>query len=84
MGTVNHRFGLRRPELLSAPGEPELKTSAALSNNWAFQAVIWFGWTSNIWASSASVFSPFSAAKATFALKAAVWLRRGRLVMVFS
>jgi hypothetical protein len=35
------------------------------------------------WAtSSASVFSPFTAASATFAFKAALWFRRGRLVMV--
>ena len=33
-------------------------------------------------ASSASVFSPFTAAKATFALKDAVWFRRGLLLIV--
>src|SRR4051812_30640208 len=37
---------------------------------------------SNCCASSASVFSPLTAAKATFALKAGVWFRRGRLVIV--
>src|SRR3954471_427017 len=37
---------------------------------------------SNCWASSASVLSPFTAARATFALKAGVWFRRGRLVIV--
>src|SRR3954468_3489628 len=36
---------------------------------------------SNCCANSASVFSPLTAAKATFALKAGVWFRRGRLVM---
>src|SRR5215210_2168838 len=51
--------------LASAPN-----TLAAPSSSSAFQAVIWFGWTSNCCASSASVFSPLMAAKATFALKA--------------
>src|SRR6266542_6793398 len=37
---------------------------------------------SNCCANSASVLSPFTAAKATFALKAGVWFRRGRLDMV--
>src|SRR3954449_6151948 len=37
---------------------------------------------SNCCANSASVLSPRTAAKATFALKAGVWFRRGRLVMV--
>src|SRR3954452_7443597 len=37
---------------------------------------------SNCCANSASVFSPRTAAKATFALKAGVWFRRGRFVMV--
>src|SRR5690349_19789364 len=37
---------------------------------------------SNCCASSASVLSPFTAARATFALKAGVWFRRGRLVIV--
>jgi hypothetical protein len=32
--------------------------------------------------SSASVFSPLMAAIATFALKAGLWFRRGRFVMV--
>src|SRR3954470_10201289 len=44
--------------------------------------MIWLGWTSNCWASSASVFSPLTAAKATFALKAGEWFRRGRLLIV--
>src|SRR3954468_464551 len=33
-------------------------------------------------ASSASVFSPLTAAKATFALRAGVWFRRGRLLII--
>src|SRR3954468_9676865 len=37
---------------------------------------------SNCCANSASVLSPRTAAKATFALKAGVWFRRGRLVIV--
>src|SRR6266849_1240470 len=40
------------------------------------------GWTSNCSASCASVRSPLIAASATFALKAGVWFRRGRLFMV--
>src|SRR3954465_8819627 len=44
--------------------------------------MIWLGWTSNCWASSASVFSPLTAARATFALKAGEWFRRGRLLIV--
>ena len=40
--------------------------------------------TSNCSANSASVFSPLTAANATFALKAGLWFRRGRLVMVLS
>src|SRR3954466_7202514 len=57
-------------------------TPAARSRSSAFQAVIWLGWTSNCCASSASVFSPLTAAKATFALKAGVWFRRGRLLII--
>src|SRR3954471_25082890 len=37
---------------------------------------------SNCCANSASVLSPRTAARATFALKAGVWFRRGRLVIV--
>src|SRR5215211_3127142 len=53
-------------------------TPAAPSRSCAFQLVIWFGCRSNCCASSASVFSPFTAARATFALKAGLWFRRGR------
>jgi hypothetical protein len=56
------------------PSNP--KTPEAPSSNYPRQIVIWFGWTSNCCTSSASVFSPFTAAKATFALKAGLWFRR--------
>ena len=61
--------------LISADGAagavplPAPKTFAALASSCAFQAVIWFGWTSNCSANCASVRSPLIAAKATFALK---------------
>ncbi len=44
--------------------------------------VIWLGCTSNCRAHSASVLSPWMAAKATFALNAGLWFRRGRLAML--
>jgi hypothetical protein len=47
-----------------------------------FQIVIWLGCTSNCSASCAIVRSPLMAARATFALKAGVWFRRGRRFMV--
>jgi len=55
-------------------------TSAARCNNSIFHCVIWFGCTSNRSASCTSVWSPFTAANATFALNAAEWLRRGRFI----
>jgi hypothetical protein len=58
------------------------KTPAALSRSCDLQVVIWFGCTSNCSASSASVFSPLIAAKATFALKAGLWFRRSLFVML--
>ncbi len=58
------------------------KTPAAPSRSCDLQVVIWFGWTSNCSASSASVFSLLIAAKATFALKAGLWFRRGLFVML--
>src|SRR3981189_1950151 len=61
---------------------PGPKTSAAPPSSCAFHDVIWFGCTSNCSASWASVRSPLTAARATFALKAGVWFRRARLVMV--
>src|ERR1700709_2009532 len=57
-------------------------TPAAPSRSWAFQVVIWLGWTSNCWASSARVFSPRKAARATFALQAGRWFRRCRLLII--
>src|SRR4029079_3646813 len=60
----------------------EPNTPAAPSRTWAFHVVIWLGWTSNCCASSASVFSPLTAARATFALNAGEWCRRGRLLIV--
>src|SRR5215207_6101615 len=66
----------------SVPAFSDPNTPAAPSSNCAFHWVIWLGCTSNCWANSARVFSPFTAARATFALKAGVWFRRGRLLMV--
>ena len=57
------------------------KTPAAPSINCPRQVVIWFRWTSNCCAKSASVFSPFTAAKATFALNTGLWFRRVRFVV---
>src|SRR5690349_7162559 len=57
-------------------------TSAAPPTSCDFQAVIWFGCTSNCCAKSASVFSPLRAANATFALKTGLWVRRIRFVML--
>src|SRR5271169_6313074 len=61
---------------------PGPKTSAAPPSSCAFHEVIGLGWTSNCSASSASVRSPLMAASANFALKAGVWFRRGRLLIV--
>src|SRR5215471_10086823 len=61
---------------------PGPKTSAAPPSSCAFQIVIWLGWTSNCSASCTIVRSPLIAARATFALKAGVWFRRGRLFML--
>jgi len=44
------------------------------------QVVIWFACTSNSCDNSASVFSPLTAAHATFALNAGLWFRRGLLL----
>src|ERR1017187_3692170 len=57
------------------------KTPIAPSKSWLFHCVIWLACTSNSCANSESVFSPLMAAKATFALKVAVWFRRGRLLI---
>jgi hypothetical protein len=52
------------------------------SRSWSFHCLIWLACTSNCWDNSTSVCSPRMAASATFALKAGLWFRRGRLVMV--
>ena len=46
------------------------KHSGRALRNWLRHVVIWFGCTSNCCANSVSVFSPFTAASATSALKA--------------
>jgi hypothetical protein len=49
------------------------------------EIVVYLGYLgSKSCASSIKVFSPLIAATATFALKAGLWFRRGRLVMVIS
>src|SRR6202022_2582133 len=107
--TIDHRFALSHPALVSAPSKksfsrvsspilacsdftstagvagvppPGPKISEALASSCDFHAVIWLGWTSKCSASWAMVRSPLTAARATFALKAAEWFRRGRLLMV--
>src|SRR5215471_3325777 len=107
--TVDHRFALSNPALVSAPSKksfssvsspilacsdftstagvagvppPGPKISEALASSCDFHIVIWLGWTSKCSASWAMVRSPLTAAKATFALKAGEWFRRGRLLMV--
>jgi len=52
---------------------PRAKASSAVLRGWI---------PSNCWASSTIVFSPLIAASATFALKAGLWLRRGRFVIM--
>src|SRR5260370_33074107 len=61
---------------------PGPKISEALASSCDFHVVIWLGCTSKCSASWAMVRSPLTAARATFALKAAEWFRRGRLLMV--
>ena len=58
------------------------KISFAPARNWSHHCLIWLGWTSYCWVSSLSVYSPRTAASATFDLKPGVWLRRGRRVMI--
>src|SRR3954469_2247590 len=55
-------------------------TSPAFSSSCAFHCVICCGWTSKRSASCASVWSPLTAASATFAFKVDEWLRRGRFI----
>src|SRR5688500_17183854 len=61
---------------------PAPNTLAAPSRSCAFHWVIWLGWTSNCCANSVRVFSPFTAARATLALKAGEWFQRGLLLIV--
>src|SRR5690606_32946401 len=63
---------------------PLSNTPAAPDSSCSFHCEIWFGWTSKRLASSASVCSPFRAAKATLDLKAGEWFRRVRRVMICS
>ena len=65
----------------SAGPDTAPNTSAARSSSSTFHCVIWFGCRSNWLASSARVFSPRTAASATFALNSAEWFRRGRLLI---
>src|SRR5271155_4078790 len=109
MLTVDHRFALSHPALVSAPSKksfssvsspilacsdftstagvggvppPGPKNSDGLASSCDFHIVIWLGWTWKCSASWAMVRSPLTAARATFALKAGEWFRRGRLLMV--
>src|SRR6185437_11035176 len=59
---------------------PSPKASAACATSWRRHSVIWLGCTSKRCASSASVALLSIAAKATFALNAGEWLRRGRRI----
>src|SRR3954462_7678056 len=58
--------------VLSSRSLPFSNTPAAPSSSAFFQAWIWLGWTLNSPASSPTVRSPLSAAKATFALNVAL------------
>src|SRR4051812_45946060 len=58
--------------ILSSRSLPFSNTPAAPSSSAFFQAWIWLGWTLNSPASSPTVRSPLSAAKATFALNVAL------------
>src|SRR6202022_4756622 len=107
--TIDHRFALSHPALVSAPSKksfssvsspilacsdftstagvagvppPGPKISEALASSCDFHVVIWLGWAWKCSASWAMVRSPLTAARATFALKAGEWFRRGRLLMV--
>ena len=62
--------------LLVALGAPN--TAGAPSRSWRFHLVITLGWTSKRLAISMIGCSPLIASRATLALKAGEWLRRGR------
>jgi hypothetical protein len=67
--------------IVSVLATPEPNTPATPSSNCAFLPVLCSGEHQKFCASSASVFSPFKAASATFALNAGVWFRRVRFVI---
>ncbi len=72
-------FHLELADLLVELGDKDFFVSVLLvaasliwgapSSRAPFQALIWLGWTSNLLASSAVVWTPFMAARATLALK---------------
>src|SRR5450759_47549 len=79
MGLDDHRFAL------ASPTRPSATSKKSFSNvSWPILACMSFvlGPCSPPYfsTSSASVLSPFNAAKATFALNAAVWFRLGLLI----
>src|ERR1017187_6077758 len=57
------------------------KTPTAPSKRSLFHCVLWLAFTSNNCANSESVLSSLMAGKVTFALKTALWFRRGRLLI---
>src|SRR3954471_6348794 len=79
LGVQRLHIDRRRLRSIAAGGTENISSPPS---SCAFHEVIWFGCTSNCSASCAMVRSPLMAASATFALKDAVWFRRGRLVMV--
>ena len=66
----------------SAGPAPAPKAAPARSSNGRRHSVTWFGCLSCYWSISTTVLSPRTASSATLALKAAKWLRRGRLLML--
>src|SRR5450631_656011 len=74
--TFKSTVGPLEPALASDPNTP-----AAPCRSCAFHSVIWLTGTSNCCANSTSVFSPFMAANATFALNAGLWFRRTRFAI---
>ncbi len=74
----------RCTSILGLSGFLPSKTASAPLTRSAFHCAIWVACTSYFSASSASGNSPRTASNATFALKAAEWFRRGRLVVLRS
>ena len=68
------------PSSASASSAPN--TSVAPSLTCRLQAVIWVGSMSRTFARSASVFSPLITARATFASKPSLWVRRAYLMFL--